>query len=113
MYIQKYLPQICFAVLLIFSAVSFVNAQTTAFTYQGRLNDAMPSGSSYLFKFELFGQSTNGTAIDTISDVPASETYIFAVRAKRILFSPPAQIRLINEDANDINFVGINQNLLN
>ncbi|HLM60358.1 MAG TPA: hypothetical protein VK308_06125 [Pyrinomonadaceae bacterium] len=59
--------------LLIYSATA-VAAQTTSFTYQGRLSDSAQPAGSYLFKFELFNQTENGTLIDTLTDVPATVT---------------------------------------
>lgn len=41
-------------------------------------------------------------------EVPAGETYIFSVSAKRYLFSQPVQVRFINEDTDDINFIAVN-----
>lgn len=38
------------------------------------------------------------------ADVPAGETYIFSVRAKRYSFNQPAQVRSIDEDTGDIIF---------
>jgi len=58
--------------LLFLASASETAAQTTAFTYQGRLSDSMPSWTSYLFKFELYNQAENGTLIDTLTDVPAT-----------------------------------------
>jgi hypothetical protein len=50
-----------------------VFAQTTVFTYQGRLTDAaMPGTASYLMEFKLFAQASGGVAIETLSDVPVS-----------------------------------------
>jgi len=39
-------------------------AQSTAFTYQGRLNDGgVPASGSYDLAFTLFGVSSNGTGL--------------------------------------------------
>jgi hypothetical protein len=51
-----------------------VSAQSGTFTYQGRLTDAAPQGGSYLLKFELYDASTDGTLVDTLTDVPATVT---------------------------------------
>ncbi len=59
--------------LAIFALANFAAAQTTAFTYQGRLNDTMSSGSgSYLMKFELYADAAGNTLIDTLNDVPVT-----------------------------------------
>lgn len=39
------------------------------------------------------------------ADVPAGETYVFSVRAKRYQFSQPTQVRSITEDTNDVDFI--------
>lgn len=39
------------------------------------------------------------------SDVPAGETYIFSVSAKHYTFTQGTQIRSINDDASDIDFI--------
>ena len=39
------------------------------------------------------------------TDIPAGETYIFSVSAKRYVFSQPTQIRNITDDTQDIDFV--------
>jgi len=61
---------------LIFTLILAVGAfaQTTTFTYQGRLTDSQSGGSSgsYLMEFRLFAQSSGGTAIDTLTDVPVT-----------------------------------------
>lgn len=54
------------------------------------------------------------TAISTtfgyyrFTSVPGGETYIFAVSAKRFQFSQTVQIRLVNQDTGNINFVAVN-----
>lgn len=68
-----FLPSLYVILLIAFSTTVF--AQTTAFTYQGRLTDASGSSSgSYLFEFKLFDAASNGTLIDTLTDVPATVT---------------------------------------
>ncbi len=49
-------------------------AQTTVFTYQGRLNDSqtMNGTGSYLMEFRLFAAASGGTPIQTLTDVPVS-----------------------------------------
>ena len=51
---------------------------------------------------------TNPFGYYRFTDVPAGETYIFSVAAKRCSFSQPSQVRSISEDTNDINFVSDN-----
>lgn len=47
-------------------AVARLDAQTTEFTYQGRLNDgAIAASGSYDFEFDLFNAGTNGTSLGT------------------------------------------------
>ncbi|MDM7921359.1 MAG: hypothetical protein QUS14_03585, partial [Pyrinomonadaceae bacterium] len=47
--------------LIIFSAVA-INAQTTSFTYQGKLNDgALPANGQYQLEFKLFDTPQVGT----------------------------------------------------
>jgi hypothetical protein len=51
------------AILLLILSVSWVNAQTTQFTYQGRLNDdGNPATGSYDFEFLLYDALAGGTA---------------------------------------------------
>ena len=63
------------AVLLAILAVSRVNAQTTAFTYQGRLtsNSASASGT-YDFTFTLFDALTGGTQVATLTKTGVTVT---------------------------------------
>ena len=39
------------------------------------------------------------------TEIPAGETYIFSVLAKRHAFSSPTQVRSLTDDASDINFI--------
>ncbi len=43
------------------------------------------------------------------TDVPAGETYIFSVSARRYAFSQNAQVRSIIEETNDVNFTADNE----
>lgn len=53
--------------LIFFACLVSARAQTTAFTYQGRLTDSMSSGSnSYLMKFELYADAAGNAPIDTL-----------------------------------------------
>ena len=53
-------------VALLISITSTASAQTTEFTYQGRLVDgSMPANASYDFEFKLFEDETGGTEIGT------------------------------------------------
>ncbi len=42
---------------------SFASAQTTEFTYQGRLDDSAGNAAGYDFEFRLFSVETGGTAL--------------------------------------------------
>jgi hypothetical protein len=72
-----------FIVLILLSVfVSSIDAQTTAFVYQGKLNDAnLPANGTYQFEFKLFSAASGGSQIaQTIVDLPATVTNgIFAV----------------------------------
>ena len=53
-----------FAFLLLFIAVASAKAQTTSFSYQGRLTDgANPANGSYQMQFALFDALTGGNQI--------------------------------------------------
>jgi hypothetical protein len=56
-------------VLLVFSTISF--AQTTAFNFQGRLNDGGgPANGRYDLRFKLFDSLTGGSQVSTTVDKP-------------------------------------------
>jgi hypothetical protein len=58
--------RILIALVLLLAAANFAFAQTTEFTYQGRLVDgAMPANASYDFEFKLFDVETGGTELGT------------------------------------------------
>jgi hypothetical protein len=40
------------------------------------------------------------------TDVEAGQTYIVGVKAKQYIFSQPSQLLNVNDESNDINFVG-------
>ena len=64
------------------SQISTVRAQGTAFTYQGRLNNASgPATGSYDLTFTLFGSNTAGTAIagPVTNSATAGSNGLFAV----------------------------------
>ncbi len=62
--------EILLCVLLIFVSVQINFAQTTAFTYQGRLTDSSSPGSgNYLFEFRLFATPTDDTPIEVLTNV--------------------------------------------
>lgn len=66
--------------LLIFGGA--IHAQTTAFVFQGKLQEgAAPANGTYQFQFRLFDASSGGNQIgQTLSDIPATVTNgIFAV----------------------------------
>lgn len=64
-----------FIILIFILSVATV-AQTTTFTYQGKLNDgAIPANGSYLLEFKLFGTQAVGTGVQigtSLSDIPVT-----------------------------------------
>jgi hypothetical protein len=57
----SFLIRQCLAVSVIFVSALFAHAQTSAFTYQGRLTDgAMPANGTYNMQFSLFDAETGG-----------------------------------------------------
>src|SRR5258705_7950186 len=62
--------------LFVVSAVTTTQAQTTVFTYQGRLTDAgSPATGAYDLQFKLYDAVTGGSqigAIATVDDVAVS-----------------------------------------
>jgi hypothetical protein len=71
------------AILIILMIVFTVQAQTSEFTYQGRLDDSsIPATGTYLLQFRLYDAAAAGTQIGTtLSDVPATVVNgIFTVR---------------------------------
>lgn len=76
----KMANKLFYTFIAVFFLASASWAQTTSFTFQGKLNDgAIPANGNYLFEFKLFG--ANGNQIgQTLSDVSATVTNgIFAV----------------------------------
>ncbi len=68
-------------IAIIFLA-STVSAQTTSFTFQGKLNDgAVAANGTYQFQFKLYDAATGGNQVgQTIADLPATVANgIFAV----------------------------------
>lgn len=62
---------ICLVILM--SGALTAAAQTSTFTYQGRLTESsMPASGAYLMEFQLHSTLTGGTAIETRSDVPVT-----------------------------------------
>src|SRR5215204_3469679 len=60
-----------------------IAAQTTAFNYQGKLNDAgVPASGSYQLQFKLFDAAVGGAQIGaTVADVPVTATNgVFSVK---------------------------------
>jgi hypothetical protein len=49
---------------------------------------------------------SGANGVYNFADVPTGETYIFSASAKRYVFNQNSQVRTINDDAQDINFVG-------
>lgn len=71
------------SMILVFVAVNTAVSQTTAFNYQGKLNDgANPANGNYQMQFRLFDALTDGNQIgEPISDVAiVAAQGIFAVR---------------------------------
>lgn len=64
---------ICSVILI--SGALVAQAQTSTFTYQGRLTDSsMPASGAYIMEFRLFSNLTGGAATDTQSAVPVTVT---------------------------------------
>src|ERR1044072_3377264 len=64
---QRGLYQSLGAVLLLFFTICASIAQTTTFTYQGKLTDsALAANGNYDFEFRLFAVDTGGTALATV-----------------------------------------------
>ena len=61
---QIFVRSLSFALLSLFLAVINASAQTTAFNYQGQLNDgAIPANGTYQMEFKLFDANAAGTQI--------------------------------------------------
>lgn len=73
----------CALALLLGLIVSSIRAQTTSFTYQGRLTDnVLPANGPYDFQFKLFDAAVGGTQIGATVTPPSStqvSTGIFTV----------------------------------
>src|ERR1044072_8825348 len=64
--LQKIAPILFSFILLVFLAAIPVLAQSTGFTYQGKLTDgAAAANGNYDFEFKLYGASTGGTSLGT------------------------------------------------
>src|SRR5688572_5178352 len=72
-----------FIVLILFLVCANLTfAQTSAFTYQGKLNnDGAPVSGAYQFQFKLFDAALGGNQIgNTLTDIPATvNDGVFAV----------------------------------
>lgn len=42
-----------------------------------------------------------------LADTPAGETYIFSASAKHYVFTQPTQVRTVNEDTDDVDFIAV------
>src|SRR5688572_32259447 len=52
--------------LLLIVGAAIINAQTSAFTYQGKLSDGgVPASGTYDMRFRLFDADANGTQVGT------------------------------------------------
>ena len=58
--------RISFFLILLVLGSNLVSAQTSEFTYQGKLTDSAGTFASYDFEFRLFDVATGGTALGTI-----------------------------------------------
>ncbi|HLM62294.1 MAG TPA: choice-of-anchor Q domain-containing protein, partial [Pyrinomonadaceae bacterium] len=56
---------------------------------------------------------TNFFGYYSFQDVAVGETYIFSVKAKRVFFSQPIQIRSVFEEIGDLNFIGDSPQTIN
>lgn len=74
--------KLLFIFLAVIFSASAVFAQTTSFTFQGKLNDgAIAANGTYQFQFKMFDANADGNQIgQTLADIPATVTNgIFAV----------------------------------
>src|SRR5262245_45485213 len=63
------------AMLILIYSVSFVQAQTTAFTYQGHLtSNSSAANGSYDFTFTLFDALTGGNQVGTLAKTGVTVT---------------------------------------
>lgn len=71
-----------YSVLVIFLAAVFTQAQTTTFSYQGRLVDgSMPANNTYNMQFALFDAETDGAQIgNTQSSLVTVTNGIFTIK---------------------------------
>jgi hypothetical protein len=73
---RKVMKKTAFCILLILLAAAAVCAQTTAFTYQGRLNDSSAEANgTYDFQFELYDATSAGSQVgstQTLTNVAVS-----------------------------------------
>ncbi len=77
---QSIVKFIAFVIFLV--CASIANAQTSAFTYQGKLNeDGVAPSSAYQFQFKLYDAASGGNQIgQSLTDIPATVTNgVFAV----------------------------------
>ena len=67
---------LCVAAILVLTRVTAVSAQSTAFTYQGKLTDnGVPASGSYQMQFKLFDALSGGAQVgSTIADLPIAAT---------------------------------------
>ncbi|HZH34831.1 MAG TPA: hypothetical protein VEX64_08325, partial [Pyrinomonadaceae bacterium] len=73
MKLPRTFQSVCALVLFTLLCFASVQAQTTAFTYQGKLSDSTPAGSVYDFQFNAYSALTGGSPVNgspvTIEDV--------------------------------------------
>ncbi|MBA3352649.1 MAG: hypothetical protein H0U23_09535 [Blastocatellia bacterium] len=80
--------------VLLLAGANVVSAQTTEFTYQGRLVDgALPANASYDFEFRLFDVDTGGAALGTQNrSAVAVSNGVFLHRVTAMIIGSAAEI---------------------
>ena len=94
---NKIKPQLLIIALLFFACAGIISAQTTTFTYQGKLNDSsMLANGSYDLGFALYDQPTGGNQIGvglTRANVIRRQRHFYRpTRLRREPFSRRGQI---------------------
>jgi hypothetical protein len=91
-----------------FEAGAATSAEVTA---GGRVSTVSGRGIRGIKLMVTFPNGETRTAISSKSgyyqfaNLPAGDTYIFAVKGKSYIFSQPIQVRTVSENVQDINFV--------
>ena len=96
---RKLITGFAVVLALVLAAASAVSAQTTSFTYQGRLTDGgTAANGNYDLQFALFDNSSGGTQIgatQTVSPVTVPEVLQRSVCDHAVLWLPPANGRCV------------------